>query len=262
MFITACSHSSPSSIPEDKKVSKHPKDINIGVANKDISNMIENLVNHNPEPRLVEKGGSPLFDDNFDWGEQQRIQKSAIPTLIKNAEEAWPDLVKHLDDERYCITAISISDYTHNMTVGYICRKIIAENLAAAYLSNMNITKKSVYARFGWPSIASERILKEWCEKRRDKKLFELQIEMCKWAIEELKKSEYDKLVTQEERQKWIKSITSEIVVLQKNQKAVPYNGFGAEEFVFYSKEEAEDIKKSIQNNQNHEKVKMKGENH
>jgi len=50
---------------------------------------------------------------------------------------------------------------------------------------------EEVYHRFHLPEIAKDKkLLQAWCRKNKDKKLYELQIEMCKWAIGEI--NEFD----------------------------------------------------------------------
>ena len=103
-------------------------------AKNDARATIEKLVNRNPVPKLVGTQGEarPIFDVKYDWAEYHRVW-DALRELAPNAETLWPELVKHLDDDRYCMTAWTFSENTHNLTVGEVCRQLISDSLSEAY---------------------------------------------------------------------------------------------------------------------------------
>ena len=96
-------------------------------AEDDASAMIEKLVNLNPAPELVGDGSDtvPIFDKKYDWAEYHRVWK-VLRELATDAEVLWPELVKHLDDDRYCMTGVTFSDSTFNWTVGDACQERMA----------------------------------------------------------------------------------------------------------------------------------------
>ncbi|NMC20945.1 MAG: hypothetical protein GYA33_11050 [Thermogutta sp.] len=94
------------------------------------------------------------------------------------------------------------------------------------------------------PDIARDKKkLKSWCEERRDKKLYELQIEMCEWAKTELGKPDDFHGISQLRKRAWISALDAEIESLRESERAVSFPGFGSEEFSPYSAEKAERIR-------------------
>jgi hypothetical protein len=214
-------------------------------ASVDVRALVEALANRNPVPNLVGKDHpKPIFEKKVDWLEDDRVWM-AIPVLVRNAEDAWPEMVKHIDDQRYCITLETTeSGITYNWTVGDMCRYIVAGNLAAAYHRNLRPLTEQARARLGWPKVARDRKkLKAWCEERSKKQLYELQIDSCQWAITELRALDGYTRVSRIRARAWIAAIEAEIESLQESKQAVAFGGFGAEEFTPYFREKAERIR-------------------
>lgn len=228
---------------QESHVMEPAKDVSV-----DTSTMVEALANHNPPPNLlaiipdaVPPCRIPLFDAEFDWRENDRVWR-AVSVLIEHAEDAWPELVKHLDDERYCITIEVSSSFTYNWNVGDMCREIIGRNLAEAYYRNIQPLTMPVNAQLRRPQVARDKkMLKSWCEERNKKKLYELQIETCKWAITQLRKPENNlRGVSNLRLRTWIAAIDADIESLRESGTAVGFDGFGPEELVPYSREKAD----------------------
>lgn len=203
--------------------------------------MVEALVNHNPAPK-IEKHRSPLFDARYDWAEHKRAWK-AIPILVGHAEDVWSELVEHLDDERYCTTVMAFSGVPYDWSVGDVCRMILSRNLSEAYYRNLKPMSLMVYGRLRRPAVARDKEFKSWCEERREKKLYELQIEMCEWAKTEIASPDNLPRTSQPTRRAWLDAIETEIESLRKSERAVPFGGFGTEEFTTYNAEWAERIR-------------------
>ena len=98
-----------------------------------VANLIRNLYNHNPTPILFghEDAQEPLFATDYDWHEYNRVY-SSIRQLLARAEEAWPELLQHLDDKHYSFTD-NQCDCAYNNSVGDVCRRIIEESFTEAY---------------------------------------------------------------------------------------------------------------------------------
>ena len=197
--------------------------------------LVEALASRNRPPKHVGEEHYPIFDPKFDWEEDARVWR-AIKSATDHAEEVWPELVKHLNDERYCVTYESFSEYTYDFTVGRVCHDIILRNLAAGYFESVRPTSKVPNLRLGQPHFLFEsQTLKKWCEARRGKKLYELQIELCKWAAAELAKPGAIGDVDEPTARKWIAVIEKDARSLSRSKTAVPWAGFGHIEFVPYS---------------------------
>jgi hypothetical protein len=195
---------------------------------------VDSLVNRNPPPLHAGSRHSPTFDSKFDWVENERVA-NVIELAIKYPEQIWAELVSHLEDERYCITFKAFSGYTYDWTVGRVCREIVGRNLSEAYYETLRPMSQSIYSRMRQPEVGRDpQQLKAWCEARRDKKLYEMQIEMCRWAQKMLADETCPVRGTPLRRKAWIATIEAEIEEIQGSQSAVRFTGFGTEEFRRY----------------------------
>ncbi len=210
--------------PDDREEPKAVK-----TAPVDTRAMVGALADRNPVPDLVKTSGcDPIFAENFDWPEYGRAW-TAFRTLIDRAEDAWQEMVSHLDDSRYCTTAYdgTENDYACNLNVGDACREIIVGSLTDVYLQHLQLDKMG-YARMQMRDVTSDRKkLKAWCEGRSTKSLYELQSEMCQWAVSELEKGDFGEQVPTSIRLEWIAAVKSEIESLRASKKAFHFHGFG-----------------------------------
>ena len=214
----------------------------------DAKTCIDDLKSHNPAPLFGDDrpgpGATPLFDKTFDWGEQDRV-KGAIRAIVKHAADAWPQLIRHMDDRSYCITIDGDNGAT-NRSVGSICSWIVSRNLAAAYYPLMphQLRREVVYTRFVTPAAArGSDGLKAWCDKRGKRPLYELQIEMCEWSIDELGRMIKGDEIPEVEGNASIAAVRSRIAAMRKSKEPVVFPGFGKEEFQTYSQERASKVR-------------------
>ena len=211
--------------------------------------MVEALANRNPAPEIVERSRwYPVFAKNYDWPAYGRAWL-AFGTLIEHAEDAWQEMVGHLGDDRYSITfkAVSTSGYGFNWSVGDVCGEIIVSYLTEGFLQHLQLDKPA-YARLRMPDVTRDRRkLRAWCEQRSVKRLFELQIETCEWAIAELKKGGFTGMSTSQR----VAAIQSEIDRLRASKQAFHLHSFG--EFAApYSKVEANRLRQRYLDEKDH----------
>ena len=132
----------------------------------------------------------PIFSRDFDWAQYQRIWHTIV-VLNDHAEQAWPELVRHLDDKRYSISPLAWNGYTYNLTVGGVCEELVGGTLAAAYYRHLQPENNVVYANLSWPNVSRNmHHIQPWCQQRSGKKLYELQIEACQWMIGHLREGD------------------------------------------------------------------------
>ena len=186
---------------------------------KDPPGPVDKLATSNPPATIQgEPGRERATRDKFDLEESKRIN-TAVAQVIRRSEELWPELVKHLSDDRYSKTVGIDAGYPRNWSVGDICQDIIGTTLSAAYYRHLQPGTKQSYHRFHIPDIAKDKLkLREWCVARKDRKLFELQIEVCEWAITEIKTSD----MGVKEKQRITTAIQKEIDGLAKSRVAIP----------------------------------------
>lgn len=180
--------------------------------------LINGMVSRNRPPAIDD--WHIHFPEDFDWTEGNRVLR-AVRQAVDEVEELWPVLVEHLEDPRYCVSC-RIEDISYNFTVGKICRYIISNALSEAYYPCRPKVKKwwIVSNRLSMPEVArgDGKALKAWCKQRSDKKLYELQIEMCQWAISTV--AELDG-VSEEDKSKSIEAIRAKIAALRESKQPV-----------------------------------------
>lgn len=207
--------------PNDKKVAI------------ELRELVGSLANRDKPPRTSE--GHVREGSTVDEAEQKRVWK-AIQGLIERAEEAWPMLVAHLDDGRYSVTVSNeIFGTEANWTIGDVCREIVGRTLSQAYYEKLQPESLDAYRRLRIPTVAlNGKDLKKWCVARSQKKLYELQMEMCESASRQIEKGDGDFGVDDDVRNGWVKEIGMATKSLSKSRRPVIYEGFGLEEITPY----------------------------
>ena len=144
-------------------------------------------------------------------------------------------------DAAYCVTYEAFSGFTYDYTVGEACRQVILRNLTAGYFRTITPGFKQAYLALETPVFLRDRTtLKRWCEARREKKLYELQIEICERTATDLVASEKLFGVNLKTREEWSATIQRAAQSLRETQTAVRWKGFGLEEVIPYSRRTAE----------------------
>ena len=188
----------------------------------DYKRLVSSLSNNNPPPRLVggEPDQRPVFAKNYDWVEQERVLK-VIQTLLDNAEPALSELAENLGDTRYCITFDQ--DYIVNDTIGDTCRTILGESLTAAYMPHIPHGILSEARLYQPDVLKGDDKTRAWIREQVSKQrpLYELQIELCQWAINEIPNISDLAKVSDTEKQTAIRNIQAQIETLRTTRKPV-----------------------------------------
>ena len=231
---------------------------------RQMERLIDALASRNDAPRLVGKEGSafPIFAEKFDWNDQKRVQAAAWALAQDDSNDLWGCLVEHLRDKRYSATCEIGDDYPCNYDVGTICLFIARSKLRCAYLRHLEPGKTFHYGGNSWnwvsnvtrdfiPGIVQRDLhhgsrvydpddLAEWYRARKGKPLYELQMEMCEWAV---KKVEDAPGVAEKPRKTFIAAVRNEIESLRKAKRPVvdhsPWASPMSDNWKFYSKETA-----------------------
>ncbi len=169
----------------------------------------------------------PIFARNYDWREYDRVE-SSIGALLARAEEAWPQLLQHLDDKHYSFTDRQC-DCAYNESVGDICETIVVETLSEAYYrcSPDPPGDEQWYHRLHWPEDlgGTPAELRAWCDKRKGKPLFALQIELCEAAIKVIPTLNE---IPERDQAKCIAAVRRQIETLKKLKKPVLVERWGS----------------------------------
>lgn len=193
--------------------------------------LLDAIASRNLAPTIKgPSSGPPLFGDEFDWSDYERVTK-AITNLETHAEQEWPELLMHFEDKRYSTTTDDAGGGPHNYCVGDICKRIVRKALTRGYIKHFHkgLSTEVHYHQIRYQ--AEDQELREWCEERKAKRLYELQIEMCEWAVAKVMKSKY---ITDEERKPFVDAVQAEIAELQKTKKANPIPIGYEEDFEYY----------------------------
>jgi hypothetical protein len=192
----------------------------------DFAKLVDALHNRNEPPQIV-GGWDTAFDPKYDFNEQKRVDK-IIDTMMIFTEEVWPLMVGHLGDKRYSYT-IGFDDTTYNYSIGDVCEQIIHNTLEAGFVRSLNILKgTNLHVKdFENPELYDDaETLKTWLITRKDRKLYELQIEVLEWII---KRTE-ELGIPEDKRREFIEQINEDILYLRKEKepyikrKFIPYN--------------------------------------
>jgi hypothetical protein len=244
--LALCAHTAPCGEIDNKKPrttsEKKPTETVV-----DARKLFDALENHNRPPVLhgSRPDEFPVFDKAYDWSEQKRVA-SAIQRIVDHAEELWPELVQHLDDKRYCI-AFELAETPCICSVGRVCGFIISDHLSLPYYQHLPQDSELIFHWLHVPQVArrGEKALKAWCIERSKKKLYELQIEVCEWAMQRIPELETvpanDRDYSVKQVRKSAAAIQAQIESLRKSQKAMKAGRLGAGATLYlYGPEEAE----------------------
>ena len=191
-------------------------------SNEKETKMIDDIANRNAPPKKVQGDGPtiPLFPKDYDWKEQARVVEALGRLEKESYAELWEELVQKSDDNRYSLTIRDkSSDAPYNESVGVFCSELAFWQLTGVFLRHLpdNPTpgKNGRSIRL---TIVPRSSLKKWREERKNKSLYELQIEIGELMIKELAKV---KTATEEEKNKAHKKIEAEIATLKKSKKPI-----------------------------------------
>lgn len=103
-----------------------PKDPPRDLSESAIKALVERLVSPNPKPITgkEDKSVAPdyLLPPGFDRAKQKPVLQ-ARQDLAQVGTSAFPYLLERWDDDRHCMTMFhSLSEYSENVTVGFVCR--------------------------------------------------------------------------------------------------------------------------------------------
>jgi hypothetical protein len=145
--------------------------------------LIEAMASRNKPPKLVEKGGKtvPLFDNDYDWPEQERV-RSAIQTVLHVKTDAmWWRLREYMGDKRYVLTARH-GRVAENFTFGSFCCDMVTANLCVAYANHLPAVPGKLPDSFR-PEDEYWKNEKQWLRAR--KPLYAMQAALCQRALEQ-----------------------------------------------------------------------------
>ena len=179
-----------------------------------INSLVEQLASTNKRPTgYPEVNQDPIYPKDYD-GPAQKLVWKAYFELYQLGPAAFPQLLEHLDDKRYSLTA-DTGNADHNFNVGFLCRWILQNRISpfnpivagAGYTTGRpafgNLVKGPRGDAPRRPDFLSDLLrdqpkAKKWMLERATFRLGSIQEEVLKWMISE--ESKNPKIYDVEER--------------------------------------------------------------
>jgi hypothetical protein len=170
-------------------LSKEPE-----VSRDDVKALIEKLASPNPEP-TVRRGPELKYPPNYDR-EQQRSVGEAKHNLESLGARAFGHLIENWKDNRYSLTySVGINGYMRNATVGHVCKIIVFDQVQPyGFWPRTDDDPRGKPHRPSYPSLflADAKSARAWLEKHKGKPLYEIQLMVIDWVIDEESKRPTD----------------------------------------------------------------------
>jgi arsenate reductase-like glutaredoxin family protein len=192
-------------------------------ASKEADKMVEAIVNRNKEPKVVRRrhicpSEFPLFPKDYDWKEEERVRTALRKLYNDTSVEVWEAMVRKGNDRRYCNTSYSGSSAdVYIDSVGEICSKFAYKRLCGVFARHLpSLPPHGCPIQFR----DVRKNMTAWRDKRKDKSLFQLQIEMCEMALRELAKLDANDF-SDKEKAEVRKKIEADIKDLRKTKRPI-----------------------------------------
>ena len=199
--------------------------------------LIQNLANaHNTRPKVFRRGPTayPLFNEEYDENEQRRVKRVLAELVGEMGDELWPLLIE-VHDDRYALT-IEADERSENESVNSLCLEM-TDDLMLPF--NRHMPKVDLgnnyrlYPKSKWSPLGKDVSIRKWAAARPDKKLHELQIEICELTIAAIPTM---KELSELEKEKFIAGQKGEIDMIRKTgEPVVRKDRFRGEYYVIYS---------------------------
>lgn len=202
--------------------------------NFDPEAFIDSLECHNKIPRIVNVGsGEARFDKNYDWSEYLRSLQ-LLKEMPKHTPEIWPSLIHHFNDKRYVSTVATSSGAKLNLTIGDACFELVRDTLTVPFMQSVprSLNRKVIGAQLRPEFMDSRPSIRRWLETRKDKPVYELQIEMCEWAKKEMQATKAVR-INPSEIEEWTNSIDETIRKLNSEKTAISSELFSTFESLY-----------------------------
>ena len=217
----------------------------VKVDSKEASKLVDAIVNRNKPPQIVRCRGYlpskvPLFPKDYDWKEEDRVRKALSKLNEDTSVALWDALVQKVDDPHYCVATYSGNTSDVEMrSVGQVCHRLAYGRLCDVFEQHL-----PSFPPHGCPIYLQEvgRDLPGWRKDRKDKALYQLQIEVCEITLRKLVELDA-KEVSDKEKAEARKKIEAEIKELRRTK--TPKEGGGTPRP--YPRDEAERVRESYE---------------
>jgi hypothetical protein len=209
---------------------------------RELDRLIDAVASRNKPPKMVLD--VPDFPEDYDFKDQDRVRAAIWALSQDDSNDLWERLAAHFRDQRYSVSFQSKGEGRSGcqLDVGAICEEVAENKFKCAYLRHLEPEKTYPYGPNSWvvgdatrdfiperkhfhlhrpPQINKADDLAEWCRARKGKPLYELQIEICEWAVKRVEV--YDD-VAEKPKKQFVAAVQKEIESLKKSRKPVVDN--------------------------------------
>jgi hypothetical protein len=153
----------------------------------DVATLISALASKNPAPTR-RRGPDLEYPPKYDRKKQEPVQ-SALSKLQELGPQAFESLIASWGDEWYCLTySVGINGYMYNATVGKMCRVIVYDQIQPYGIwPRTEDDPRGKPKRPSYPStfLFDAKMADQWVKEHKAKSLFEIQLMVVDWVIEE-----------------------------------------------------------------------------
>ena len=233
----ACMRANPATVrPEDFKIERVRSPIGpenllrlyAGSApSKPLESLIDAMASRNKPPRLVTVGDAtiPLFGEDYDWSEQQRVRTAIDAVMRTKSDDLWWRLRASIGDDRYVLTATR-GGVAKNFTLGALCCDIVDSRLCLGFTAHLPSVPGRLPATFR-PEQEYWRHEAQWARERTP--LYAMQAALCKRAIEQWETVQgtlpgsdgQAHIYTADEKARYVAALKKEIAERNQTKKAV-----------------------------------------
>jgi len=201
-LFVACVILGSSGIAQDKVI---PQD--------DIDRLINALASENPAP-TDRRGPDLKYPAGYDRKKQKSV-RSAKSELKALGLSAFKTLIASWGDGRYSLTySVGINGYMNNATVGKMCRVIVYDQIQPYGIwPRTDGDPRGKPKRPSYPDafLNDEKHASQWLEEHQRKSLFEIQLMVVEWVIDQESKkpeafNDKERMYMQDIREKLLES--------------------------------------------------------
>jgi len=196
------------------------------VPGQSLDSLIDAVASHNKPPTLAKAYDVtfPLFGDDYDWPEQQRV-RAALDRLMRiRSDDSWWQLRDHIRDERYVLTATR-EGVARNFTMGALCSDLIDSRLCLGFTAHLPLVAGRLPATF-LPEQEYWQHETQWANERQP--LYAMQAALCERAITEWEtvrrtmpgSDGQSHIYTADEKDRFVAALKKEITERNQTKKA------------------------------------------
>jgi hypothetical protein len=150
---------------------------------KPLESLMDAMASHNKPPRLVTVGDAvvPLFGEDYDWSEQQRVRAAIGAVMRIKSDDLWWRLRASIHDDRYVLTAMR-GGVAKNFTLGALCCDLVDARLCLGFTAHLPSVPGRLPATFR-PEEEFWQHEAQWA--REQKPLYAMQAALCERAIKQ-----------------------------------------------------------------------------